>query len=123
MDITATCKALDLQLEAEVARDPLEALSAIGRVERIIDSQQRRAVRTALRTHSWAEIGAAMGVTKQAAHQRFARRWVEEIKTEVREAGATAKTAQREGDPERAAAAKARIDGLIAEIKRGRPRT
>ena len=64
-----------------------------------------------------------MGVTKQAAHQKFARAWVEEIKAEVKAASATAKIARREGDHERAAAAKAKIDDLIAEIKRGKPRT
>ncbi len=31
-------------------------------------------VRTAALTRSWTEIGAALGVSKQAAHQRFAER-------------------------------------------------
>jgi hypothetical protein len=64
-----------------------------------------------------------MGVSRQAAHQRFARAWVEELKAEVKAASATAKAARREGDHEGAAAAKARVDELIAEIKRGKPRS
>ena len=123
MNIMETYTTLDQQLGAEVTRDPLQALSAIGRGRQIIDSQQRRAVRVAIQDHSWAEIGAAMGVTKQAAHQKFARAWVEELKAEVKAASATAKAARREGDHERAAAAKARVNELIAELKRGMPRS
>ena len=123
MDITDICAALDRQIGEEVAHDPLRALSAIGQARQIIDTQQRRAVRAALKGHSWGAIGAAMGVTKQAAHQKFARAWVEEIKAEVKAASATAKSARREGDHERAAAAKATIDDLVAEIKRSKPRT
>ena len=122
MDISDTCATLDLQLGAEVARDPLRALSAIGQAKQIIDTQQRHAVRAAVQDHSWAEIGAAMGVTRQAAHQKFSRVWVEEIKAELKAASATAKLARREGDLERAATAKAKINDLIAEIKRGKPR-
>jgi len=123
MDVHDTCAALDRQIGEEVAYDPLRALSAIGQARQIIDTQQRRAVRAALKGHSWAEIGAAMGVTKQAAHQKFARAWIEEIEAEVKAASATATSARREGDHERAAAAKATIDHLIAEIKRSKPRT
>jgi hypothetical protein len=122
MDITDTCATLDRQLGIEIARDPLHALRAIGQAIQIIDTQQRHAVRAAIQDHSWAEIGAAMGVSKQAAHQKFARAWIDEIKAEVRAASATLKTATREGDHERAAAAKARLDDLIAEIKRGKPK-
>jgi hypothetical protein len=122
MDITDTCSALNRQLDEEVTRDPLRALSAIGHAREIIDIQQRRAVRTALKDHACGAIGAAMGVTRQAAHQKFARTWVEEIKAEVKATSATAKRARREGDRKAAAAAKTRIDGLIAELERGKPR-
>jgi len=122
MNITDTCADLDRQLGAEIARDPLQALSAIGQARQIIDVQQRHAVRAAVQDHSWAEIGEAMGVTKQAAHQKFGRAWMYELKAEIKAASVTFKTASREGDHERAATARARLDHLIAEIKRGKPK-
>jgi hypothetical protein len=123
MNIADTCSTLEQQLSSEIARDPLQALSAIDQARRIIDLQQRQAVRAAVQHHSWAEIGEAMGVTKQAAHQKFARAWVDELKAEVKATSTIAKIARRQGDHERAATAKARVDDLIAEIKRGKPRT
>ena len=121
MEIAETYATLERQLEAVIARDPLEALSAIGRARQVTGSQQRRAVRAALQDHSWAEIGAAMGVSKQAAHHRFARAWIDELKAELKAASAAVKRASRQGDHERAAIAKARLDELIAELKRGKP--
>jgi len=118
MNIRDTCATLDQQLGAEIAQNPLDALSAIEHVRQIIGTQQRRAVRAAVLDHSWAEIGAAMGVTKQAAHHKFARVWINELKAELKAANATVKSATRDGDPKLATAAEAKRDQLIAEIKR-----
>lgn len=52
--------------------DPLEALEALAKaraeLERLEELQVRRA---RVRSASWASIALAMGVSRQAAHQRF----------------------------------------------------
>jgi hypothetical protein len=113
-----TLELLDRGLGAAVDRDPLTALSAIGTVKAVIERRQRQAVRAAVQEHSWAEIGDAMGVSKQAAHHRFAREWAEELKTEIRRANAAFKAAARTGDDAGSATAKAHRDSLVAEFKR-----
>lgn len=63
-------------LAALVARaaddDPLQALAALAAARRELETLEELAVRRArVRSASWASIALAMGVTKQAAHQRF----------------------------------------------------
>lgn len=52
--------------------DPLEALAALAKaraeLERLEEVQVRRA---RVRSASWASIALAMGVSRQAAHQRY----------------------------------------------------
>ena len=64
-DITQIRVALARRLEGAIARDPLAALTAIGQVQHDLEACERRAVRAAIQRHSWDEIGAALGVTKQ----------------------------------------------------------
>ncbi len=60
---------------AEVARaDPLAALSEAARLERLARTLAEHAARAAAGAGmSWSDIGAAYGISRQAAHQRFAR--------------------------------------------------
>ncbi|WP_040787856.1 hypothetical protein [Nocardia paucivorans] len=54
--------------------DPLQALSIAARLERGAREAGAHAVVIAVdHGRSWSEIGAAFGISKQAAHQRFAR--------------------------------------------------
>jgi hypothetical protein len=68
--------ALEAELRARVADDPLRALAAITELRSAIQGLEREAVFRALETHSWREVGEALGVSKQAAFQRFGREWV-----------------------------------------------
>jgi hypothetical protein len=116
-DIDKTRDLLNRQLSDVVAADPLAALKCIGAVQRDLDAQQSRAVRAAVQTHSWAEVGDALGVSKQAAHQKFAKEWAGRLKSELKTEHRAMKAAITQHASERAAAAKAKRDGLIAEFK------
>ncbi len=69
-------EALEADLRARIAEDPLGALAAITELRQAIKEREREAVLRALETHSWREVGEALGVSKQAAFQRFGREWV-----------------------------------------------
>jgi hypothetical protein len=116
-DLERTRTLLNHQLDEIVTAEPLAALSAIGGVQRDVQARQGTAVRAAVQQHSWAEIGEALGVSKQAAHQKFAKQWAETLKNEIKDESRTLKAALREGPPEAAVASKARLDAVIAEFK------
>ena len=69
-------RALGAELRARIVEDPLRALSLITELRHAIQGHEREAVFRALETHSWREVGEALGVSKQAAFQRFGREWV-----------------------------------------------
>jgi hypothetical protein len=116
-DIESTRRQLDRQLRDAVASDPLQALQAIGGVGRDLAARRGEAVRSAVQRHTWGEIGTALGVTKQAAHQRYAKEWAATLKDELKTAAGAYKTASRTGTAEEAASAKLKMDALIAEFK------
>jgi hypothetical protein len=117
MNVTSIREQLDRHLKAGMAEDPLGALTAIGEIQRDLETHERDAVRVAIQHHSWTEIGAAIGVSKQGAHQRLAKAWATQMKDDVKAASKAFATARREGNSEEAAAARARRDALIAELK------
>jgi hypothetical protein len=116
-ELDTTRESLNRQLDDVLTREPLAALSAIGGVQRDMAARQGPAVRVAVQRHSWAEIGEALGVSKQAAHQKFAKEWARTLKEEVRAEQRAAKLALRKGEHGKAGAAEARRDALIAEIR------
>lgn len=62
---------LSRQLTEAIATDPIGALPIITALQRETDEHLREAVRQAALSSSWKEIATALGVSKQAAHQRF----------------------------------------------------
>jgi response regulator of citrate/malate metabolism len=115
-ELHATRQLLSQQLAEAIAEDPIGALPIIAGLQRETDEQVRAAVRQAAPSSSWREIADALGVSKQAAHQRFkvyAKGVTEEMKTEHR----AMKQARRNGDAGQAAEARARRDGLADDLR------
>jgi hypothetical protein len=75
--ITQATTTLDRQLRETAATDPLDALVAITTARDLIAACERDAVFAALEQHTWREVGEALGVSKQAAFQRFGKEWVQ----------------------------------------------
>jgi len=71
----AAAKALNAALRQLIADDPLTALSMITEHRSEIAQREREAVMRALEEHTWREVGKALGVSKQAAFQRFGTEW------------------------------------------------
>jgi hypothetical protein len=116
-DFTTTLTRLDEHLTAAIAADPLDALKLLGVAQRTVDGHQKTAVRAAAGKHSWAEIGQALGVSKQAAHQKFAKEWATALRDELKAEQKTYKTALKKGELRTAADAKDRMDVVIGEFK------
>jgi hypothetical protein len=116
-DLTTARDVLNHHLREATAADPLLALTAIGAVQRDVAEHQRLAVRAAAQRHTWTEIGEAIGVSKQAAHQKFAKEWARALTEELKAGQKTYKTALKKGELLEAADAKAKRDSVIAEFK------
>jgi hypothetical protein len=99
------------------ADSPTWSADPIAAIHKESGEQRQDAVRAASGTASWSQIGEALGVSKQAAHQRFkdlATGLAGEIKAEHR----TMRHARRRGDRAGTAAAKARRNKLAVELRR-----
>lgn len=94
MESTITAlKNLETELNSAIDADPLGGLATITEVRRSVADLEQRAVKGAIRGCTWAEIGNALGVSKQAAFQRFGRQWILSEKAEMKAGGTEAKTA------------------------------
>lgn len=115
-DLVATRELLSQQLAKAIATDPIGALPTIAALQKDTDKHLREAVRAAALSASWREIAGALGVSKQAAHQRFkvyAKGVAREMTTEHR----AMKRAGRSGDADEAAKARARRDELAGNLR------
>jgi hypothetical protein len=109
---------LNQALDEALERDALAALRAVGEIEEELAERRRSAVRAAAGDHTWAEIGEALGVSRQAAHHKFAKDWAETLKREVKAEHRAHQAALRSGDQAAAARAKQSRDALVDEVKR-----
>jgi hypothetical protein len=72
--VAGSTRAVDLLGQA-LADEPDDGLRAVADLRAELDSLEAEHVSRALRAGAtWAEIGAALGVSKQAAHRKYARR-------------------------------------------------
>ncbi len=115
-DIAATRELLSRQLAEAIATDPIDTLPIITALQKQTDAHLREAVRQASISSSWREIATALGVSKQAAHQRF-RDYAKGVTAEIKTQHRTMKQARRKGDEPEAAKARARRDELAAELR------
>jgi len=116
-ELTALRQTLDHHLREATAADPLQALTATAAVQADVEGHQRAAVRAAAQRHSWTEIGEALGVSKQAAHQKFAKPWANTLKEELKTDAKAFKTLMKKGELRAAADAKDRLDTVLDEFK------
>lgn len=73
---------------AVLPSDPLDDLQQLARSEAEFDKLQDRLVADARRAGaSWAEIGSALGMTRQSAWEFFSRRAVERLAATARASG------------------------------------
>ena len=70
-------------LHADESGGAIEVVARTAQLSRELEIQQRAAVRRAVEEHSWAEVGAALGVSKQAAHHKFIRGLGEDLKAQA----------------------------------------
>jgi hypothetical protein len=116
-ELSRTRQELNRQLDAAISTAPLDALAAIAATQQDLSAHQLAAVRAAVPDHTWADIGKALGVTKQAAQQRYAREWANALKEELKTEVKAMRSALRSDEPEVAAAARAKRSAAISEFK------
>ena len=116
-ELTKARTDLNKLLGETIERDALAVLDAIGDIEDDLGGHRRKAVRAAAGTHTWAEIGEALGVSRQAAHHKFAKEWARTVKAEVKAEHRAFKNAVRKGDRAAAKEAKRSRDALVEEVK------
>jgi hypothetical protein len=72
--VTELADAVEAELAEMAQADPLATLSEAARLERLARTLAEHAAAAATRAGmSWSDIGTAYGISRQAAHQRFAR--------------------------------------------------
>jgi hypothetical protein len=115
-ELDATRELLSRQLDEAIAEDPIAALPIIAGLQRETEEHLRAAVRQAAPSSSWREIAGALGVSKQAAHQRF-NAYAKGVTAEMKAEHRAMKQARRNGDAGEAAQARARRDGLADDLR------
>lgn len=116
-DLNRTRELLSQQITEAIATDPIGVLPVITAVQRETDQHLRDAVRQAAVSSSWSEIATGLGVSKQAAHQRF-KTYAKDVAGEMKTHQRAMKRARRSGDGVRASKERARRDELAAQLRK-----
>jgi predicted DNA-binding protein YlxM (UPF0122 family) len=115
-DLTATRELLSRQLAEAIDEDPIGTIPTIAALQRETDAHLREAVRQAATTSSWQEIADGLGVSKQAAHQRF-KAYAKDVAAQLKTEHKAMKRARRSGNAAEAAQHRARRDELVSDLK------
>lgn len=70
-DLRSLVATLPHQLDAAIEEDPEAALRIIGALHRDVADAQRLAAQSVAAADSWSTVGTLLGVSKQAAHQKY----------------------------------------------------
>jgi hypothetical protein len=114
-DLDVTRELLSRQLTEAIAVDALAALPVLTALQKETDEYLRNAVAQAAASASWSEIATGLGVSKQAAHQRFGI-YAKGVAAEIKVHRGAIKGARRSGDAEQAVKARARVEELAGQL-------
>jgi hypothetical protein len=112
-EYTKALSTIEERISEMTTVSPLDALSSAAALQRRADTLLQRAVESAIGTHSWAEIGAALGISKQAAHQKY----VNSVAASLVEYRRQDKRARKAGDSQAREAAKASQVATAAQLR------
>ena len=115
-DVSATRELLSRQLTEAIASDAIGTIPIIASLQRETDQHLRDAVRQAADRSSWSEIATALGVSKQAAHQRF-RAYAKDVADEMKMHGRAIKQARRTGETDQVVKARERVEELADQLR------
>jgi predicted DNA-binding protein YlxM (UPF0122 family) len=115
-DLDTTRELLSRQLTKAIATDAIGVLPIITALQGETDEHLREAVRQAAQSSSWSEIATALGVSKQAAHQRF-KTYAKGVAVEMKAHQRAMTQARRSGDSEQAGQERARREELAAQLR------
>ena len=110
---TQALSTIEERISELTTQSPLDALSSAATLQQQADGLLQRAVESAIGTYSWAQIGAALGISKQAAHQRF----VKSVAASLVEHRREEKRARKAGDSKAMEAAKATQAAALAQLR------
>jgi hypothetical protein len=113
MSMSTDLDALAETITQVVEGDPLTALRGIADAQRRLGELESLAVGAAMPLATWADIGAALGITRQAAQQRFK----DHLKTRIIASTKTYKMARSRRDATAVAAAQQHRSELVEEFR------